>query len=336
MIWVVWRQHRKQALIETGVVGVAALLLLLTGYQMLHFFKSSGLSQCLATAGADCGDLRDTFSNHYNGYQFMIPLFLAAPVLFGMFFGAPLITREIENGTHRLAWTQGVTRKRWISTHTAMIAGFALAGSVALAGLITWWSRPLVASSASRFEPGIFDLRGIVPVAYTIFAVMLGVAIGALVKKTLPALGLTLVSFATVRTLILLFVRQHFIPAKTLSFAFNGGGPRAQGVADWVIRENTVDRLGHIVQRGGGLNFEYLSSRCPGLPLPSPVPRAGGVIKPGIDAVQSCIDRLGLHTSIAYQPANRFWTFQWIEFGIYIALAALLAWFVIRRVRRIA
>ena len=91
MIWVAWRQHRKQALIEAGVIAAAALLLLLSGYQMLHVFKSSGLAKCLATAGADCGDLRDSFTNHYNGYQFMIPLFLLAPVLFGMFFGAPLI-----------------------------------------------------------------------------------------------------------------------------------------------------------------------------------------------------------------------------------------------------
>ena len=123
MIWVAWRQHRNQALIEAGVIAAAALLLLLSGYQMLHVFKSSGLAKCLATAGADCGDLRDSFTNHYNGYQFMIPLFLLAPVLFGMFFGAPLIAREIENGTHRLAWTQGVTRKRWISTHTLMVVG---------------------------------------------------------------------------------------------------------------------------------------------------------------------------------------------------------------------
>jgi hypothetical protein len=336
MIWVAWRQHRKQALIEAGIMAVAALLLLLSGYQMIHVFKSSGLAKCLATAGADCGDLRSSFSNHYNGYQFLVPLFLLAPVLFGMFFGAPLIAREIENGTHRLAWTQGVTRKRWLSTHAVMVVGFAIAGSAALAALVTWWSRPLVTSSASgRFTPGIFDLRGVVPIAYTIFAVMLGVAVGALVKKTLPAVGLTLAGFAAVRVPITLFVRQYYMSAKTVVASFGDfKGPHLIGGQPWVIGQNTIDRLGNIVSRGGGPDFDYLAARCPGINSPSPVP--GRVAKPAFDAVQSCIDRLGLHLSSAYQPGARFWTFQWIEFGIFIVLALVLAWFVVRRVRRLA
>jgi len=37
-------------------------------------------------------------------------LVLAVPLLIGMFWGAPLISREFEAGTFRLAWTQGVTR----------------------------------------------------------------------------------------------------------------------------------------------------------------------------------------------------------------------------------
>ena len=336
MMWVAWRQHRKQALIEATILSVTALLLLLSGYQMIHLFKSSGLAKCLSTAGADCGDLRDSFSNHYNGYQFMIPLFLLAPVLFGMFFGAPLISREIENGTHRLAWTQGVTRKRWISTRTAMVVGFAVAGSAALAYIVTWWSRPLVTSGSGRFQPGIFDLRGVVPVAYAIFAVMLGVAIGAVVKKTLPAIGLTLAGFAAVRVPITLFLRQHYMAAKHSLFAFGSfKGPNELGHGIWVISQNTIDRFGNIVARGGGLDFEYLASRCPGIQPPVPIP--GGLGKgSGPDVIQRCVDHLGLQMSSTYQPASRFMAFQWIEFGIFVGLALLLAWFVVRRVRRLA
>ena len=339
MIWVAWRQHKKQALIEASIISVAALLLLLSGYQMIHLFKSSGLAKCLATAGADCGDLRDSFSNHYNGYQFMVPLFLLAPVLFGMFFGAPLISREIENGTHRLAWTQGVTRKRWISTRTAAVVGLAIAGSAALAYLVTWWSRPLVASGSGRFQPGIFDLRGIVPVAYAVFAVMLGVAIGAVVKKTLPAIGLTLVGFAAVRVPITLYLRQHYMAAKHSVAAFGNAfkGPVPFGNGIWVISQNTIDRVGNIVSRGGGLNFDYLAARCPGIQPPIPIPNGARFAKgAGPDAIQSCINHLGLRMTSTYQPASRFMTFQWIEFGIFIALAALLGLFVVRKVRRLA
>jgi len=336
MIWVAWRQHRKQALIETGIMAVAALLLVISGYQMIHFFKSSGLAQCLSTAGADCGSLRDSFENHYNGYQVLVPLFLIAPVLFGIFFGAPLIAREIENGTHRLAWTQGVTRKRWLSTRTLMITGFAIAGSSALTYLVTWWSRPLVTSGSGRFTPGIFDLRGIVPVAYTVFAVMLGVAIGAVVKKTLPAIGLTLIGFAAVRVAITLFLRQHYLAAKHTVSAFGAfKGPNPVGHGVWVISQNTIDRVGKIVARGGGLDFDYLASRCPGIQPPIPIP--GGLAKgSGPDVIQSCINHLGLRMSSTYQPASRFMTFQWIEFGIFIALAIGLAVFTVWRTKRLS
>jgi hypothetical protein len=341
MIWVAWRQHRKQAVIEAAVIATVAAFLLLTGFQMLHVFKSSGLAQCFATAGNDCHNLGGDFSNRYNGYQFLVPLFLVAPLLFGMFLGAPLIAREVENGTHRLAWTQSVSRKRWISMHVVFIVGFALAGSAALASLVTWWSRPLVTNSASRFSPGIFDLRGVVPIAYAVFAVMLGVAVGAVIKKTLPAVGVTLVAFAAVRAPITLFVRQHYLAAKTLLYPFATDGPRSKGIADWTISQNTVDRFGHIVSSGGGPSFEYLASRCPAVAAAGPFPTSGNIaVVPGMkgapDVLAQCAQHLGLRTSIAYQPAYRFWTFQWIEFGIFIVLSIALAVFIIRRVRRLA
>ena len=37
------------------------------------------------------------------------------PALIGAFWGAPLITREFEAGTFRLAWNQSVTRARWLA-----------------------------------------------------------------------------------------------------------------------------------------------------------------------------------------------------------------------------
>jgi ABC-type transport system involved in multi-copper enzyme maturation permease subunit len=40
------------------------------------------------------------------------PGLLPIPALLGMFWGAPLIARELESGTYRLAWTQSVTRRR--------------------------------------------------------------------------------------------------------------------------------------------------------------------------------------------------------------------------------
>src|SRR2546427_8527680 len=171
MIWVAWRQHRKQALIEAGVIAAAALLLLLSGYQMLHVFKSSGLAKCLATAGADCGDLRDSFTNHYNGYQFMIPLFLLAPVLFGMFFGAPLVAREIENGTHRLAWTQGVTRTRWLVVKLVLVV-VPLLLVAAVVGILEIILIDQQGTGANHWA--LFDQQAPMTIAATLFGLALG------------------------------------------------------------------------------------------------------------------------------------------------------------------
>src|SRR5207245_7682194 len=243
---------------------------------------------------------------------------------------------EMDGGTYRLAWTQGVTRSRWLSTKLMVLVGPAPAGSAAFASRVTWWSRPLVAQSASRFRLGIFDLRGVVPIAYTIFAVMLGVAIGSVIKKTLPAVGVTLVAFAGVRIGIELFLRQHYMAAKTLTQSFFKG-PMARQGSPWIISENTIDRLGHVVSRGGGFDFGYLAARCPAVAAAGPFPQGRiGVVPGQPDPIAACAQHLGLRDLVVYQPASRFWTFQWIEFGIFIALAIGLAAFTIWRTKRLS
>jgi hypothetical protein len=106
--------------------------------------------------------------------------------------------------------------------------------------------------------------------------------------------------------------------------------PIATGLrADWIVSENTIDRFGRIVSRGGGLDFNYLAARCPA------VAAAGPFGVKGSGGVDACVRSLGLRTAVAFQPAARFWTFQWIEFGVYMGLALALAAFVSWRVKRL-
>ena len=55
----------------------------------------------------------DQFTNQYSSMMFIGILLLLLPLLIGLFWGAPLVSREVEHGTHRLVWTQGVSRRRW-------------------------------------------------------------------------------------------------------------------------------------------------------------------------------------------------------------------------------
>jgi ABC-type transport system involved in multi-copper enzyme maturation permease subunit len=335
MIWLTWRQHRQQALAGAIGLGLIAVFLLLTHTGIANTFKSTGLQSCLSVPGRDCGQLADQFDQQYRGYQFLIPLFLVIPLLAGLFWGAPLVARELEQGTHRLAWTQSVTRRRWFTTKAALIAGGSVLGAVAFAELVTWWSSIFVSLHDDRFNPGIFDIRGIVPIAYVLFAVTLGVLIGTLVRRTLPAMAATLAGFIGVRVLVTMFLRPHYLAAKTASIpvVIKGSGVQVGGTilnGAWIIKQVTVDRLGHFVYSGGGITITpAIAGRCPGVIPPPPN-------MPSPDQLGQCFSRLGLHTLTTYQPASRFWAFQSIEFAIYAVLAAAFlataAWVVRRRI----
>jgi hypothetical protein len=329
MIWLTWRQHRMQAL--AGAIGLAAIaaFLLATGPGIASAFSSSGLAHCLATPGGECGDLAELFTSRYNNLQFLVPLFLVVPMLVGLFWGAPLVAREIEQGTHRMVWTQGVTRRRWFATKVALIGPVAAAGTALFAMLVTWWSSPLVTASGDRFAPGIFDLRGIVPIGYVLFAMALGVAAGAGIRKTLPAMAVTLGGFIAVRAVVDAFVRSHYMAAKTIAYGLFAPSPRA-GMGDWVVSSRLVDPTGHIASGHAiQLTPETVNGLC-----------SGATIKPGgfppKEVVGRCLNLLGVRVVDKYQPGSRYWLFQGIELTIFIALAAALIalamWWVQRRI----
>ena len=142
---------------------------------------------------------------------------LGAPVLVGVFWGAPLIARELETGTFRLVWTQSVTRARWLAVKL-LVVGFA---SVAVTGLlsliVTWWSNPIYGLSLTspatpnRFDLLLFGTGWLAPLGYAAFGFMVGVTAGLLFRRTLPAMGVTLAVFAAMRIGVTYWVRPYFM-----------------------------------------------------------------------------------------------------------------------------
>jgi hypothetical protein len=328
MIWVTWRQHRTLLLASTGLLAAMLAALLLTGLGIAHTFQSSGLAACLAVPTRDCNELASAFSDHYSGLGFLVPLFLVLPALLGVFWGAPLVAREIEQGTHRLAWSQSVTRDRWLGTKLLMLATATAIGAAIFTLVLNWWSRPLVLASDNRLDPGIFDLRGFVPVAYALFVLALGVAAGSLIRRLIPAMLTTVAGYTVIRFLVATFVRPHYMAARVRTYSFLG--PEAGGrVGDWVLSRTTLDRAGHVVGAGHELNLNALVPRCPGL-IPNP-----GTF-PDKDPILACVQHLGFRIQAVYQPGSRYWAFQGIETAIFVALAAALFaisfWWVRRRV----
>jgi hypothetical protein len=316
MIWVTWRQHRTQLLAGVGALALTALVLYVTGLGIWSYFRDSGLAHCLAVPGSDCGDLSNLFSEHYNDLQFMVPLFLLMPALIGIFWGAPLVAREFEQGTHRLAWTQGVTRVRWAGTKLAVMVAAAFLAVAAATYALTWWSRPLVTAGNARFQLGIFDLRGIVPVGYAVFALALGVFVGTVLRRSIPAMVVGLLGFGIVRAIVEFWIRPHFAHPLTIAYPMFAASPRDR-MGDWVVSTKTIDGAGHILANGASFNQGMVEARCPGV-----IPANGGL--PDKAALQQCIERIGLRVQDTYQPGTRFMAFQLMEFTIFIVLAAAL------------
>jgi hypothetical protein len=345
MMWLTWRQFRGQAIAGAAILFALAVALAVTWPGLISQYDQAGLNTCHATCGSLAGNFVGDLKNSpyvalfYTG----IAIMYLAPALIGIFWGAPLIAREFEAGTYRLCWNQSVTRARWAIAKLALVGFAAVATSGLLSLMISWWASPIDHAlgfgdrnspiSFSRMSPLVFAARGIAPIGYAAFAFALGVTAGVLIRRTLPAMAVTLVIFAAVQFLVPNFVRPHLIPPVQVMAPFNANTANeimtssAQGspvstmtvVGDyslpgaWMLSNKTVTPTGRVFTGPA-------ATACTGNSTP-----------------QQCnnwLDSLHLQQQVTYQPASRFWPLQLIETGIYLVIAAGLGWLCAWQVRR--
>ncbi len=200
MTWLAWRQLRSGVFAAAGMLAAVALVLAITRPDV-----SADLQAACTSASGGGSDLcsvlgQQFFDDHQTALLAVTGLLMVLPGAVGLFWGAPLIAREFETGTHRLAWNQSVTRPCWLMVKLAVV-GLA-ATLVAAAGtlLVTWWASVLdEVGDLARIEPLLFAARGIAPVGYAAFAFALGVTVGLVVRRALPAMAITAAIFAVVQ-----------------------------------------------------------------------------------------------------------------------------------------
>jgi ABC-2 family transporter protein len=149
------------------------------------------------------------------------------PGVLGLALGSPLVAGEIEQHTDRLAWSQSVTRTRWLATKILVGAALIIAVTALLTLFLEWWTEAvsLAASTNSggfsgvRVQPGTFDLTGLVVVGYALFAYALGVALGTLIRRPAWAFAVGIPAFVFVRLAIEDWVRPTLVtPISLRSF----------------------------------------------------------------------------------------------------------------------
>ena len=325
MSWVTWRQYRAQAAIAAALLAAFTALLLVTGVQVASQWHSA-LAAC--TAAHSCGNLANTLFLGSHAVGFLVILTLGVPAVLGILLGAPLLAHEFEAGTSQYAWTQSVTRRRWLVAKTGwlLLAAAAIGGIVS--ALVTWWSGPDNALQADAFKPGRFDIMGIVPVGYAVFAVALGITAGALLRRTIPAIAVTLAGFIAVRMVVFFWLRSHFMAAVTSYFPINGGFNAGSA---WQLSAGYVGANGQPLSlpqstsgpvlggvNGNGLPVTALPGQCQAAVGNGPFTPAT------YHAALSCAQAHGIRGYVTYQPASRYWAFQGIETGIFVLLAAAL------------
>lgn len=307
LTWFVWRQHRAQVLAGAVLVAVLTAFMLWTHQVMANDIRSSGLASCLAEAG-DCDRLQMEFRDRFDPLLSIVTWLNFFPLVIGMFWGGPLVAREIEQGTHRLLWTQSISRRRWFLTRVGMVVVTATLTTLAFCAVTSWWvleferQGPL---DASRMTDNVYNFSGLVPVGYTLFALALAIVAGALLRRALPAMAVTLAIWLPAR-LWFESLRSHLRSPLTISYPPFSGSPRA-GAGDWVISSRMVG------PDGQPLGF---------------MPAGEGPCAGPFDKVEvgKCLVDHGFQQVDTYQPASRFWELQSIEFGLYAGLAvALLA-----------
>ena len=324
MIWLAWRQFRTPAVAVAAILVAVAVVYGVTGPGLAHMYDTV-IKPC--TTNHDCHSVTSIFLAKDRLLQEISKLLLYFPVLLGMFWGAPLVAREMETGTFRLSWTQSVTRRRWFANRAGMVVLASLVATGLLSLMITWWSSPF--DTFDHFAFGTFDQRDIVSIGYAAFAVTLGVAAGALLRRTIPAMGATLVGFVAVRYFVTDWIRKRLespvrITTKFLATVTNGGRSITRQIGhglkpgDWVVSNTVVNAGGHAVPQIGLISIQH----CDRLAVN--------------EAFQKCVDSYHLRSVLAYQPAGRYWLFQWEEMSIFLALAVILSafsyWWIRRRV----
>jgi len=315
MTWFVWRQHRVQYLVGAALLAAFAIMIVVTGTQVSDQFH---MAQAACTAGHGCRQLGGLFMGS-KVVGFLVLATLGTPVLVGLFWGAPLVAAEAEAGTTQFAWMQSVTRQRWLAVKIGWMLLAAVIWGGVISALVTWWAGPTNAEQLNQFDPGRFDIMGIVPVGYSLFAVALGITVGALLRRTLPAVAVTLAGFVAVRLVITLWVRSHYLSAVTVT-ANVLSGYTPQG-AYWRLASGVIGPNG---QRLPQPNDTPYFDGIPQTYLPHACSVMNGPNAPD-NPPAACVQALShFREYLTYQPGNRFWAFQGIETGIFLVLAAAL------------
>jgi ABC-2 family transporter protein len=314
------RQHRIGLAGVVVILGASAVYLWITGRQIHHAYAV--VAACHPAGSIACVNMGEDFITAYwSAAEIIAALVQAVPALIGAFIGAPVLSRELETGTFRYAWTQGIGRWRWTVAKLVLLAAAVTAAAAAFSVLFSWYLGPFLAEGQqTSLAPTVFDLRGVAFAAWTLAAFALGALAGVTIRRVVPAMAATLAGYVGLACAAGLYLRQHYLTPLVRHDANLPGSA-------WMTRQWYT-----------GADGRPLSSAAVNQILggyhPAPTQVGPNSFQTDLDPVRYLSQR-GYSYWVTYQPGSRFWPFQWIEGGWLLTLSLLLIattlWVVRRR-----
>jgi hypothetical protein len=302
MTWVAWRLQRTETLIMAALLALLVALLIPTGIQMATAYHHDGMAACVvANAPPQCGNVIGNFTARFEPIRNATVWLTLLPGIIGVSLAAPLVF-ELEHGTHRLAWTQSITRRRWLGGKIGMSVAAALLATLALTLLLSWWRIPFVKLNG-RIDPAQYDAEGIVPYGYTLFALGLAMALGVLWRRAVPAVVVAFLGYFGLRLFVDIWLRQRLVSPVSKTWSNATRGPDLQH--SWVLSQTPSDKFGNAV---------------PVIPEPC----GSAISKPGGPHIRCFSTHGASYSHAVYHPPSHFWALQGIETAMFAGAALLL------------
>jgi hypothetical protein len=333
MTWLTWRQYRTQII---GLLAISALLVIgiwiVAGYAV-RTRAEFGVDSCrpatqtiitpsgpqTITTNSNCFDVTNEWQKGLGPLRFLFVALYVVPALVASYIGGPLFALEFERATHRLAWTQGISRLRWASMKLGILVAVAVIAALILA----------IAGAPSRVLMGVgatgtgvrpfdaFDLEGPTLISYTVFGIVIAAFIGAWSRRIVVAMFLGLLIFGVARVGVHNLRPSYQDPVVVPLEQMN-----QMPANSWFIDVPDVDREGRPVSQERVMTLLSEYHRTPKFGPPS-----------ATDNDSTFLAERGVFRRVGYQPVDRYWTFQAIEAAIFTGLAALFALLTLWRVR---
>jgi ABC-2 family transporter protein len=331
MAGVTWRQHRITLAGVAVLLGALAVWLGIAGTSVHHAWDAA--TACHPASSPACQDLASTFNATWSQMSYPAIFLQLLPALIGAFAGAPVLARELETGTFRFAWTQGFGRWRWALAKLVMLAVAVTAAAGAFSVLLSWCYQPYLAAGNQALgiygnSPlvTVFSLREVTFPAWTLAIFATGALAGMLIRRVVPAIVASLAVYAGLAIAAAGLLRERYLSPLVTS------SPSVPGTA-WLLGQSWT-KDGRFAFAGNP-PASLLNRFCNFAQSPGGKGGGGGGPSSSANPFAQCLAPHGYTMLTSYQPASRFWPFQWIEGGWLLALSALLIaatiWLIHRR-----